>query len=358
MLVLNNNYYFKFMPNKSFPHLMLKEIFAQPELLDRLIKKGKGKKIVELENIKYFLFLACGTSYNASLYGSYIFEELLGIQSEIEYADQFLSREVVVDKNTAILAISQSGETGDVLRAVLKARKEKVLIVGIANNKNSSLVSASDVFVYLNAGKEEALEATKTYTLDLFALLNLALSVSANEHSNLWDELKTIPKKQKNILKQSENINKIAQKIKDRKSISILASGFEYVTALESAQKFEEATYILTKAYTGEEFRHGPKAIIEPGTLSIIIAPQDSLFERNLKVIKEIKEMGGDMIIITDKKGDLILNEFGEIIVIPEARELLLPFLSIIPLQLLSYYTSLAKGIDVDSPRNLKKFIT
>jgi glucosamine--fructose-6-phosphate aminotransferase (isomerizing) len=351
------------MLNKSFPHLMLQEIFEQPSLLDALIQKNKKQNLQKLQSvlrvkdIKYFLFLACGTSYNASLFGSYVFEELLGIQSEIEYADQFIKRKAVVSEDTVVLAISQSGETGDVLQAVLKAKEKKALIVGIANNKNSSLVDVSDIFVYLNAGKEEALEASKTYTLDLFVLLNLALSLLGDKKLYILEELQGVPKKQKSILEQSEAIKKIAKNIQDKKSIAILGSKFNYATALEGSQKFEEATYILTKGYTGEEFRHGPKAIIEPGTLSIIIAPKDSVFKRNLKVIEEINNAGGEMIIITDKKGAVIIGDMGEKVIIPEASELLFPFLSILPLQLLAYYTSILKGIDVDSPRNLEKFI-
>jgi len=355
LIILKN-----FMTNKNFPHLMLKEIFSQPILLKTALQKYSSIKLTEslkIKNIKYFLFLACGTSYNASLYGTYIFEELLKIQSEVEYADQFISRKAVINKNTVVVAISQSGETGDVLKAILKAKKEKALIIGIANNKNSNLSKISDIFINLKAGKEKALEATKTYSLDLFSLLNLSLSLSKNKKTSILKELKNIPQKQEKILKQSKKIKNIAKKIKDKKNISILGSKFEYATALEAAQKFEETSYLLAKAYPGEEFRHGPKAIIEPGTLTIIIAPYDSLFKRNLKVIKEIKKAGGEMIIITDSKGYLSLKNFGENIIIPKTQELLFPFLSIIPLQLLSYYTSLAKKINVDSPRNLKKFI-
>ncbi len=345
------------MDNKSFPHLMLKEIFAQPSLLKTLSREKRYENLEKLENIKYFLFLACGTSYNASLFGSYIFEEILGIQSEIEYADQFIKREAVIDKNTAVLAISQSGETGDVLNAVSKAQKKYAVIIGISNNKNSSLAQIADISIDLCAGEEEALEATKTYTLELFALLNLALNLATDKKSDILEEVQEIYLKQEEVLQQIQKFQDLSEKIKDKKSIAILGSKFNYATALEGAQKFEEATYILAKGYTGEEFRHGPKAIIEPGTLSVIIAPFDSVFKRNLKVIKEINSAGGEMIIVTDPKGSLEIGDIGSKIIIPEASEFLSPFLSILPLQLLAYYTSIAKGIDVDSPRNLKKFI-
>ena len=189
------------------------------------------------------------------------------------------------------------------------------------------------------------------------AVLNIVLNLSTDDKNNILEELKNIPKNQEKILERAEELQKIAKKIQDKKSIVILGSKFEYTTALEGAQKFEEATYILSKGYTGEEFRHGPKAIIEPGTLLIIIAPRDSVFKRNLKVINEINKIGGEIIIITDKKGALEIGDLGEKIIIPEASELLFPFLSILPLQLLAYYTSVLKGIDVDSPRNLEKFI-
>ncbi len=351
------------MINKSFPHKMLQEIFAQPLLLRALVRKNRNQNLEKLQsalrikNIKYFLFLGCGTSYNASLFGSYVFEEILGLQSEIEYADQFIGRKAVISEQSAVVAISQSGETGDVLRAITKAKQKKALIIGISNNKNSSLAKVSDFFVDLSAGKEEALEATKTYTLELFTLLNIVLNLSTDDKNNILEELKNIPKNQEKILERAEELQKIAKKIQDKKSIVILGSKFEYTTALEGAQKFEEATYILSKGYTGEEFRHGPKAIIEPGTLLIIIAPRDSVFKRNLKVINEINKIGGEIIIITDKKGALEIGDLGEKIIIPEASELLFPFLSILPLQLLAYYTSVLKGIDVDSPRNLEKFI-
>lgn len=350
------------MINKNFSHLMLQEIFDQPSLLGILIQKKGSQNLDKLQSalsakkIKYFLFLACGTSYNASLFGSYLFEEILGIQSEIEYADQFISRNAVVDEGTVVLAISQSGETGDVLYAVSLARDKKALIVGISNNKNSSLAQISDIFINLDAGKEKALEATKTYTLELFSLLNLALNLSINNKIS-FNELENIILKQEKILEEADKIKKLSKKIKNKKSISILGAKFNYATALEGAQKFEEATYILAKGYTGEEFRHGPKAIIETGTLSIIIAPQDSVFERNLKVIKEIDKAGGELIIITDQKGSSEIGNMGNKIIIPEASEILFPLLSILPLQLLAYYTSVAKGIDVDSPRNLEKFI-
>ena len=351
------------MTNKSFPHLMLKEIFAQPSLLKALSREKKHGNLEKLQsdprvkNIKYFLFLGCGTSYNASLFGSYIFEEILGIQSEIEYADQFIKREAVIDENTAVLAISQSGETGDVLSAVSKAQEKNALIVGISNNKNSSLAQIADISIDLCAGKEEALEATKTYTLELFALLNLALNLATDKRVDILKDLQGLYLKQEEILRQTQEFKALSKKIKDKKSIAILGSKFNYATALEGAQKFEEATYILAKGYTGEEFRHGPKAIIEPGTLSIIIAPFDSVFKRNLKVIKEINNAGGEMVIITDQKGALEIGDIANKIIVPEASEFLFPFLSILPLQLLAYYTSIAKGIDVDSPRNLKKFI-
>jgi len=361
---------------QGFEHFMLKEIFEQPTSIsdavrgrlvvgDGLAKLGGLKDISEkLRAIERIIIVSCGTSYHAGLVGEYMLEEYAGIPVEVEYASEFRYRKTQLDKNTAIIAISQSGETADTLAAIREGKNKGALTLGIVNTVGSTIARETDAGVYNHAGPEIGVASTKAFTsqLAIFVLLTLFLGRQRNMSlvtgKRIAVEMDKIPRLIEEILKQAKAIKKIAKKYAKYRDMLYLGRKYNFPIALEGALKIKEISYVHAEGYPSGEMKHGPIALIDGNFPSIIIAPSDSVYEKNLSGMEELKARGGKIIAIAtvgDKKIQKLAND---VIYIPKTLEMLTPLLSVIPLQLFAYYVGIHRGLDVDKPRNLAKSVT
>jgi len=361
----------------GYPHFMLKEIFEQPEsiansLAGRLIVKDglaklgglEGAKKNKIADIKRILISACGTAFYAGLAGEYMIEEKAGIPVEVDLASEFRYRRPIVDKNTAFIVVSQSGETADSLAALREAKEKGALTLGIVNAVGSTIARETDAGIYNHAGPEIGVASTKAFTsqLSIFALLTLFLArqrqMSLAEGKDLALELEKIPEKIKQILKIAPKIKKIAAKYKNFKDFFFLGRKYNYPVALEGALKLKEISYIHAEGYGAGELKHGPIALIDKNFPSVFIVTENSVYEKTISNIEEIKARGGPIIAITNIGNKKISKLADDVIYVPKTIEMLEPLLNVIPLQLLAYYIGTMKGYDVDKPRNLAKSVT
>lgn len=360
---------------RQFDHEMLKEVFEQPEFIGQLVRKHvdflRGtaffaefeKKMRDLRKVNRFTFLGCGTSSHAALFGNYIFEDLVDMPCEFELADEFNKRDLVLEHQTAVVILSQSGETGDALKAARLAKEKGGFVIAITNNPDSQLAGLSHVSIDLGVGKEKALAATKTFTSELVALAILALFIgSINRKPPTISKpaiaaLKDIPDKITKILEQEESIKNLALKYKDIKGLVALGDRYHYPIALEAGLKLKETTYIHAEGFATGEFKHGPLAILDKQFPCLIFAPLNKTYENNKKIIEDVKKIGSPLIAITDEDNHDLDGLADDIIYIPKTLEQLNPVLSIIPIHIFAYYLALEKNIDVDKPRNLSKYV-
>lgn len=361
----------------GYDHFMLKEIFEQPStiydcLRGRLDAKelsikmgGIDQHVNELMNANRIMILACGTSWHAGLVAEYIIEELCRIPVEVEYASEFRYRNPIVNKGDVIIAISQSGETADTLVALEKAKENGAFIFGVVNAVGSSIARISNAGAYTHAGPEIGVASTKAFTGQLAVLMMLALAIAkhkgtitAERYNNLLLELGQIPEKVEVILKNAEEIKKMADKYKNASDFLFLGRGYNFPVALEGALKLKEISYIHAEGYPAAEMKHGPIALVDDQLPVVFIATQDTYHEKIVSNMQEIKARKGRIIsIITE--GDTVCPTLSDdYFSIPAVDELIAPILTVIPLQLLAYYVGTAKGIDVDKPRNLAKSVT
>ena len=360
----------------GYPHFMIKEIFEQPQsfadaLLGRLVPEDGiarlgGLREVEgrLRSIKRLVIVACGTSYHAGLVGEYMIEEYAGLPVEVEYASEFRYRKPLLDQHTAVLALSQSGETADTLAAIREAKRKGALTLGIVNVVGSTIARETDAGIYNHAGPEVSVASTKAFTsqLAILALLTLYLGrqrdMSLVMGRRIARELLHLPRLMERVLEQSDAIKKIAKKYKDVPHFLYLGRKYNFPIAYEGALKLKEIAYVPAQGYATGEMKHGSIALIEPSVLSIFIAPEDSVYDKNLSGLEEIKARGGRVLAITTTGNTAIAKKADDVVYIPKTLELLTPLLTVIPLQLFAYYVSAAKGYDVDKPRNLAKSVT
>lgn len=360
----------------GYNHFMLKEIHEQPRaiketLLRRLDNNGRivldDIKLTkeDLEKISKIYIVACGTAYHAGLIGRYAIERFAKIPVEPDVASEFRYREPFIDENTLLIAVSQSGETADTLAAIREAKNKGARILSITNVLGSSVARESDDVFYTWAGPEIAVASTKAYTTQLVALYMVALhmaiikeSISEDYYFEIIEKMKALPDKVEEILEKSEEIKKIAETIKDKNSAFYIGRGLDYQTSMEGALKLKEISYIHTEAFAAGELKHGTIALIEKETPVIAIASQDYLYEKMVSNIQEVKARGAYTIAIVKQGLDQSLNHADETIYISEVDNILAPVLTVIPTQLLAYYTSIIKGNDVDKPRNLAKSVT
>lgn len=360
----------------GYPHFMLKEIYEQPlaikeTLLRRLDCNGRIKlddinlTKEELDKITKIYIVACGTAYHAGLVGRYVIEKFTNIPVEPDVASEFRYRDPFIDENTLIIAVSQSGETADTLAAIREAKKKGARILSITNVLGSSVARESDDVFYTWAGPEIAVASTKAYTTQLVALYMVALymanikeSITEDYYFDIIEKIKELPEKVKNILKDVDEIKRIAEVIKDKNSVFYIGRGLDYQTSMEGALKLKEISYIHTEAFAAGELKHGTIALIEKGTPVIGVASQDYLYEKMVSNIQEVKARGATTISIIKEGLDKNLNHADYTIYIPEVDNILAPVLTVIPTQILAYYTSVIKGNDVDKPRNLAKSVT
>ena len=361
----------------GYDHFMLKEIFEQPSTIYDCLRgrlhakdgtitmKGVEDNIEQLVNAKRIIILACGTSWHAGLVAEYVIEELCRIPVEVEYASEFRYRNPIVNKGDIIIAVSQSGETADTLVAIEKAKEHGAVIFGIVNVVGSSIARASHAGAYTHAGMEIGVASTKAFTAQLAVLTMIALKIAKEKgtidderYSKLLFELEDIPEKVNAILKNAEELKDLAEKYKDSINALYLGRGYNFPIALEGALKLKEISYIHAEGYPAAEMKHGPIALVDDQLPVVFVATKDEYHGKIVSNIQEIKARKGKVIaIITD--GDehipaMADDSFG----VPAADEIVAPMLSVIPLQLLSYYIGVAKGCDVDKPRNLAKSVT
>ena len=358
----------------GFEDYMLKEIHEQ----QTAIRETIGSRLPEnepcnfddlkftkkfLTNINKIYIVACGTAMHAGLSGKIAIEKLCRIPVTVDIASEFRYRDPIIDKNTLCIFISQSGETADTIAALKLSKSKGATTLAVSNVIGSSITREADYSIYTHAGPEIAVASTKAYTSQIVLLSLLAIyfaeileTASVFELKDLKKELLELPTKIENALKSSKRIQEFAKKIYQEKDVFFLGRGVDYNTALEASLKLKEISYIHSEAYAAGELKHGPIALIENGITVISIITDPKLVEKTISNIQEVITRGAKTLVITNQ--ELPANNFDTIITVPDVNVLLSPILSIIPLQLLSYYISKEKGLDVDKPRNLAKSVT
>lgn len=361
----------------GYDHFMLKEIFEQPQTIYDCLRgrldaeagtitmSGIQQYADQIIKANRIIMIACGTSWHAGLVAEYIFEELCRINVEVEYASEFRYRNPVINEGDVIIAISQSGETADTLVAIETAKSKGAIILGVVNVVGSSIARASHGGAYTHAGPEIGVASTKAFTAQLAVLTMIALkiahtkgTISAERYHNLLHELNEVPEKVAWILKQADHIRAIAEKYKDARDFLYLGRGYNFPVALEGALKLKEISYIHAEGYPAAEMKHGPIALVDDTLPVVFVATRDAYHEKVISNMQEIKARKGMVVsVITD--GDSTSTGLSnDVMIVPEADEIVGPMLSVVPLQLLAYYIGVFKGLDVDKPRNLAKSVT
>ncbi|MBE6485370.1 MAG: glutamine--fructose-6-phosphate transaminase (isomerizing) [Methanosphaera stadtmanae] len=341
----------------GYDHFMLKEIFEEPQVIkDTLSESPKVKEIVsKFKNFNRICFVACGTSYHASLIGEYLIETQLHIPTEVILASEFEYFQNTLDDHTLVIFITQSGETADTIKA-LKVAKEVSETLAIVNVVGSSITREADHVIYTRAGPEIGVAATKTYLSQLICIYLLVAHLSENEE--LINKLYSISELAEESLKREEEIKVIAKKYKTAKDFFYIGRGFNYPTALEGALKLKEITYIHAEGYPAGELKHGPLALIEDGIPVVGILPPGPSYNKTFNNLQEIRARGAHMIILGSEEDNQINDVHDKLVFNPVIDEIIAPLIYIIDLQLLSYHISVEKEIDPDKPKNLAKSVT
>ena len=358
----------------GYEDYMLKEIFEQPnairETIGSRLPENEPCNFEDLNFTKEFLssinkiyIVACGTAMHAGLTGKITIEQLCNIPVTVDIASEFRYRNPIVDKNTLCIYISQSGETADTIAALKLAKSKGATTLAISNVIGSSITREADYTIYTHAGPEIAVASTKAYTSQVILLNILAVyfaevlqSTSSENIKNMKKSILELPSKIEEALKTSNEIKKFAKKIYNEKDLFFLGRGVDYNTALEGSLKLKEISYIHSEAYPAGELKHGPIALIENGITVISIITDKNLVEKTISNIQEVITRGAKTLVVTNQ--DLPSNNIDVVINVPDTCVYLAPIISIVPLQLLSYYISKEKGLDVDKPRNLAKSVT
>lgn len=361
----------------GYEHFMLKEIMEQPDTVfdclrgrllaaeGQIIMSGIDKHLPAFQQAARIMIVACGTSWHAGLVAEYLIETFARIPVEVEYASEFRYRDPVIHPGDIIIAISQSGETADTLVALESAKSKGAFIFGVVNAVGSSIARLSDAGAYTHAGPEIGVASTKAFTGQLAVLLMMALklgkargTLADKEYASLLLELEQVPGKIREILSNQEQIKTLAEKYKDARDFLFLGRGYNFPIALEGALKLKEISYIHAEGYPAAEMKHGPIALVDDQLPVLFVATKDACYEKIVSNMQEIKARKGKVIAIVSKGDSIIPGLADDVIEVPEVHESIAPLLNVIPLQLLSYYTGVAKGLDVDKPRNLAKSVT
>jgi len=361
----------------GYDHFMLKEIHEQPStihdcLRGRLLPQSLQIMMGGIENnmdafinANRIMIVACGTSWHAGLVAEYLIEEFCRIPVEVEYASEFRYRNPVIHKGDVIIAISQSGETADTLVALESAKEKGAFIFGVVNAVGSSIARLSHAGAYTHSGPEIGVASTKAFTGQLAVLMMMALKIgyakgtlSKDRYVQLMHDLESIPEKIKEILADTANIERIAEKYKDAADFLFLGRGYNFPVALEGALKLKEISYIHAEGYPAAEMKHGPIALVDEKLPVVFVATKDSYYEKIVSNVQEIKARKGKVIAVATVGDEVIPGMADDVMFVPDADEAIAPLLSVVPLQLLSYYVGLYKGLDVDKPRNLAKSVT
>lgn len=358
----------------GYPHFMIKEIHEQPRALrDTLrgrIQDGKVDlsetgidKI--LAGVEKLYIVACGTAYHAGMVGKYVIEKLARIPVEVDIASEFRYRDVLWGKNNALMVISQSGETADTLAALRDAKKRGIKTIAVTNVVGSSAARDADAVLLTLAGPEIAVASTKAYVTQLLAMYLIGIHLAGERQTlpaeviaEMLTEITALPDAVEAILAETEQIEAIAEKYKEAANAFFLGRGLDHAVGLEGALKMKEISYIHAEAYAAGELKHGTLALIEPGVPAFCLVTQDHLVDKMVSNIEVVRARGGAVIGITKRSLSAIAEEYDEVVYMPECSPIFSSILSVVPLQLLAYYVAVARGCDVDKPRNLAKSVT
>ncbi|MBX6330263.1 MAG: glutamine--fructose-6-phosphate transaminase (isomerizing) [Gemmatimonadaceae bacterium] len=360
----------------GFPHFMLKEIFEQPTTIENtmrgrlLVEAGTAKlgglnltdeQLLQFDNI---VITACGTSWHSALIGEFMIEELARIPVEVEYASEFRYRNPIITPRTLCIVISQSGETADTLAAMREAKQRGARTIGIVNVVGSTIARESDGGIYIHAGPEIGVASTKAFTSQVTALalftLRLARLRGLSEAGGrrIVEAMQALPRQIEDVLQRADEIEKIADDFKDAANFLYLGRGYNFPAALEGALKLKEISYIHAEGYPAAEMKHGPIALIDENMPVAFIAPHDSVFDKIVSNIQEVKARGGRVIALTSRHEQALAGKLDYEFRIPETIDMFTPIVASVPLQLLAYYIAVKRGANVDQPRNLAKSVT
>jgi len=360
----------------QYEHFMLKEIHEQPETIrnamrGRLLRNEEDIKLGGLEHVKErllaaerLILLGCGTSWHAALVGEYLLEQIAGVRVEVEYASEFRYRNPIVGNGDVVFAISQSGETADTLAALREAKAKGATALGIVNVVGSTIARESEGGVYIHAGPEIGVASTKAFTsqLTVLALITIMLAhargIAKEKLSLLFHELEDLPAKVEHVLRASDRIRHIAHEFKSAKNFLYLGRGANFPVALEGALKLKEISYIHAEGYPAAEMKHGPIALIDENMPVVVIAPKDAIYEKVVSNIQEVRARKGRLIVIANEDDHEMAQLAEHVIHVPRTYGYFGPILNVIPLQLLAYHIAVARGVNVDQPRNLAKSVT
>ena len=361
----------------GYDYFMMKEIYEQPRAIydtfrGRLLPKqglikmsGMEEYADKFRNADRIIMTACGTSWHSALVAEYLFEEFARIPVEVEYGSEFRYRNPVIRKNDIVIAISQSGETADTLAAIKMAKVAGAMVFGICNVAGSSIARETHAGAYTHAGPEIGVASTKAFTSQVTILTMMALELgkmrgefSTSEYRTLLNELNNIPKKIEKVLESKELIEQISRLYKDATNFLYLGRGVNFPIALEGALKLKEISYIHAEGYPAAEMKHGPIALIDENMPVVVVAPNNGHYEKLVSNVQEVKAREGKVIAVVTEGDKELLDSTDHVIEIPATLEALTPLLTVIPLQLLSYYIAVMRGCDVDRPRNLAKSVT
>ncbi len=359
----------------GYDHFMLKEMYEQPQtVIDTLRNRLKNKSInldelkiskEKLDQIKKIYIVACGSAYHVGVTAKYVFEDLARIPVEVDVASEFRYRRPIFEEGSAVIVISQSGETADTIAALREAKQHGVMVLGIVNVIGSTIAREADVVMYTYAGPEIAVATTKAYTAQLINIYLLALKLAeirqtlpSEKLEKLYADLETLPAQIELLLANKEKIQKFANRYLAAENIFFIGRGIDYAISMEGSLKLKEISYVHSEAYAAGELKHGTISLIEQGTLVVAVSTQKELYQKTISNIVEVKSRGAFVLAVTTE-GNLAMEKAADyVIYIPETAECFMNSLAIIPLQLFGYYVALGKGCDVDKPRNLAKSVT
>ncbi len=359
----------------GYEHFMLKEIYEQPravrDTIGAYVKDGKidlsetGLTDEKLQEIERIYIVACGSAYHVGMVGKYVIEELADIPVEVDLASEFRYRNPKLVKNSLVVIVSQSGETADSLAALRLAKERKIPVLGIVNVVGSSIARESDYILYTYAGPEISVATTKAYSTQLIAMYLLAIQaakvkdvISEERYAALIEELGTLPEKIQKTLDDKERIQWFASKYANAKDVFFIGRGIDYAISMEGSLKMKEISYIHSEAYAAGELKHGTISLIEDGILVVGVATQAALFEKTISNMVEVKSRGAYLMGLTTYGNYNIEDTADFAVYVPQTESFFATSLAIVPLQLMGYYVSVAKGLDVDKPRNLAKSVT
>ncbi len=360
----------------GYPHFMLKEIHEQPASLrnacrgridtkdGRVVLGGIMNFAKELTKARKVILTAQGTALHAAMIGRYLMEDLAKVQAQTEYASEFRYRNPVIEEGTVVVAVSQSGETADTLAALQEAKERGALAIGVVNVVGSSIARETDAGVYLRVGPEIGVASTKAFVGQVAALTLLGLFMarrrimSADQVAELLRAMEQVPAKIERILETADKIKKVTEKYVERENWLFLGRGYNYPTAMEGALKLKEISYIHAEGMPAAEMKHGPIALINEGLPAVFIANKGRQYEKVMSNIQEVRSRGGHVIAVATEGDEQIKKYAQDVLYVPDVPEPLSPMLTVVPLQLMAYYAAVARGHDVDKPRNLAKSVT